>query len=221
MNRSLRHLAIAIAAIAPVLVASAGGAAPAARIGRIPPKPAAHAPALATFAGGCFWCMETAFEGIPGVLSVTSGFSGGPEKNPTYKEVSAGRTHHMESVQVEYDPARISYAKLLSTYWHNIDPTQGDGQFCDHGAQYRSAVFYRTPEEHRAAQISERAAAAEIRVKKPFVTQVLPFTAFWPAEEYHQDYYKKNPADYHAYRSGCGRDRRLKEVWGVVPHTAG
>lgn len=226
MNRSIRIAVIAAAmAAAPFAAASPGGAAPiAGRVGRIPPpgaKPAVHAPALATFAGGCFWCMETAFEGLPGVLSVTSGFSGGPEKNPTYKEVSAGKTHHMESVQVEYDPRRISYARLLTIYWHNIDPTQGDGQFCDHGAQYRSAVFYRTPEEHRLAQISERAAAAEIRVKKAFVTQIIPFAAFWPAEEYHQDYYKKNPADYHAYRSGCGRDRRLKEIWGVAPHTAG
>jgi peptide-methionine (S)-S-oxide reductase len=226
MNRSIRSAVIAaVLAAAAFATASTGGAAPiAGRAGRIPPpsaKPAVHAPALATFAGGCFWCMETAFEGMPGVLSVTSGFSGGPEKNPTYKDVSAGKTHHMESVQVEYDPQRTSYAKLLTIYWHNIDPTQGDGQFCDHGAQYRSAIFYRSPEEHRLAQISERAAAAEIRVKKPFVTQIVPFTAFWAAEEYHQDYYRKNPADYHAYRSGCGRDRRLKEIWGVVPHTAG
>jgi peptide-methionine (S)-S-oxide reductase len=225
MNRSIRIAVIAAAlAAAALATASPGSAAPiAGRVGRIPPsaKPAVHAAALATFAGGCFWCMETAFEGMPGVLSVTSGFSGGPEKNPTYKDVSAGRTHHMESVQVEYDPERTSYAKLLTIYWHNIDPTQGDGQFCDHGAQYRSAVFYRSPEERRLAQISERAAAAEIRVKKPFVTQIVPFTAFWPAEEYHQDYYRKNPADYHAYRTGCGRDRRLKEIWGVAPHTAG
>ncbi|HTM01152.1 MAG TPA: peptide-methionine (S)-S-oxide reductase MsrA [Candidatus Omnitrophota bacterium] len=226
MNRSIRIAVIAVAmAAASLATASNGGAAPVAgRAGRIPPpnaKPAVHAPALATFAGGCFWCMETAFEGMPGVLSVTSGFSGGPEKNPTYKDVSAGKTHHMESVQVEYDPQRTSYARLLTIYWHNIDPTQGDGQFCDRGAQYRSAIFYRSPEEHRLAQISERAAAAEIRVKKPFVTQIVPFTAFWAAEEYHQDYYRKNPADYHAYRTGCGRDRRLKEIWGVVPHTAG
>ena len=224
MTRSFRRFAIVIAVIGLAALSGRSLAAPA-------PQPAApatarstapvHAPALATFAGGCFWCMETAFEGIPGVLSVTSGFSGGQEKNPTYKQVSAGLTHHMESVQVEYDPRRISYAQLMKIYWHNIDPTQGDGQFCDHGAQYRSAVFYRTPEEHRLAQITERAAAAEIRVKGRFVTQVVPFTAFWPAEEYHQDYYKKNPADYHAYRSGCGRDRRLKEIWGAVPHTAG
>lgn len=225
MNRTYHRLAVAIAAIGCAVVSATSFAAAPAHRGvaatHAAAAPAAHAPALATFAGGCFWCMETAFEGMPGVLSVTSGFSGGPEKNPTYKEVSAGRTHHMESVQVEYDPRRISYAQLMKIYWHNIDPTQGDGQFCDHGAQYRSAVFYRTAEEHRLAQLSERAAAAEIRIKKPFVTQIVPFTAFWPAEEYHQDYYKKNPADYHAYRTGCGRDRRLKELWGAVPHTAG
>lgn len=218
MNRSIRPLtlALALAATASLAAHPASAAPPRGTFSQsITPV------ALATFAGGCFWCMETAFEGIPGVLSVTSGFSGGPEKNPTYKNVSAGRTHHMESVQVEYDPRRISYARLCSIFWHNIDPTQGNGQFCDQGEQYRSAIFYRTPEEHRQAQITERAAAKEIRVKKPFVTRLLPFSAFWPAEEYHQDYYKKNPTDYHAYRAGCGRDRRLKELWGMVPHAAG
>lgn len=165
--------------------------------------------------------METAFEGMPGVISVISGYAGGAEKNPTYEQVSAGKTGHRESVQVEYDPRRTSYAKLLAIYWHNIDPTQGDGQFCDRGNQYRSAIWYRTAEERRLAEASERTAEAEIRVKKPFVTQIIPFTSFWPAEEYHQDYYRKNPEDYHAYRKGCGRDKRLLEIWGAVPHTAG
>ena len=165
--------------------------------------------------------METGFEGMPGVISVTSGYAGGAEKNPTYEQVSAGKTGHRESIQVEYDPRRTSYAKLLAIYWHNIDPTQGDGQFCDRGNQYRSAIWYRTAEERRLAEASERTAEAEIRVKKPFVTQILPFTSFWPAEEYHQDYYKKNPENYHAYRKGCGRDQRLLEIWGAVPHTAG
>jgi len=220
MNRWIRSVPfVAAALVGSAAWASLATAAPA----RSPASVArpASGPARATFAGGCFWCMETAFEGIPGVLSVTSGFSGGPEKNPTYKQVSAGITGHMESVQVEYDPRRITYARLLDIFWRNIDPTQGDGQFCDHGKQYRSAVFYRTPEEHRLAQQSERRAAQAIRVRKPFVTRLLPFQAFWPAEEYHQDYYRKNPADYHAYRTGCGRDRRLKELWGSVPHTAG
>ena len=186
----------------------------------VPLAPACAAGASATFAGGCFWCMETAYEGIPGVISVTSGFSGGNEKNPTYEQVSAGLTGHMESVQVTYDPKRITYRKLLEIYWHNIDPTQGDGQFCDHGKQYRSAIFYGSGEERRLALESEKIAKTEIRVKKPFVTQILAFKTFYPAEEYHQDYYRKNPANYHAYREGCGRDRRLRDLWGKAPHTA-
>jgi len=168
----------------------------------------------ATFAGGCFWCMETAFEGKPGVLSVTSGFSGGPEKNPTYAIVSSGKTGHAESVQVEFDPKRISYSKLLDIFWHNIDPTQADGQFCDHGRQYRSAIFWNGATQHRLAEESKRAIEASKRLKRPIVTQIVPFTAFYPAEEYHQDYYKKNPEHYAAYREGCGRDRRLREIWG-------
>ncbi len=213
MNRMPRT---ALLTLAWVLGLSSLAAAPSLRAAERP-----LSPARATFAGGCFWCMETAYEGIPGVLSVTSGFSGGPEKNPTYHDVSAGKTGHMESVQVLYDPRKISYGKLLTIFWHNIDPTQGDGQFCDRGAQYRSAIFVATPEERRMALASERVAAAELRVKKPIVTRILPFTAFYPAEDYHQDYYKKNPADYHAYRTGCGRDRRLLKIWGVAPHAAG
>jgi peptide-methionine (S)-S-oxide reductase len=172
--------------------------------------------ARATFAAGCFWCAESAYEGLRGVFAVTSGFSGGPEKNPTYDQVSAGRTGHLEAVQVLYDPRRIGYARLLSIFWHNVDPTQADGQFCDHGKQYRSAIFYGSPEERKAAEASARAAAAEIRVKRPFVTEIVPFSAFYPAEEYHQDYYKKNPGHYQGYREGCGRDRRLLELWGAA-----
>jgi len=168
----------------------------------------------ATFAGGCFWCMETAFEGKPGVLSVTSGYSGGTVKNPTYHEVGAGKTGHAESVQIVYDPTRTSYAALLDIFWHSIDPTSGDGQFCDRGNQYRSAIFTHDATQRRLALESEKKAEAEIRIKKPFVTEIVPFTGFYPAEEYHQDYYLKNPADYHAYREGCGRDRRLRELWG-------
>jgi peptide-methionine (S)-S-oxide reductase len=202
--RSRLLWSVLLAALAAQPTHAATGAAPAA------------APALekATFAGGCFWCMETAFEGIPGVASVTSGFSGGAEKNPTYQQVSAGKTGHMESVQVQYDPRRISYGKLLTIFWHNIDPTQGDGQFCDRGAQYRSAIFYGSAEERRLALASERTAAAELRVKKPIVTRVIPFTAFYPAEEYHQDYYKKNPVRFNFYKYSCGRARRLEELWG-------
>ena len=227
----IAYVAAVLAAAASLAGAPPAGAAPAST--RATPKraPAVHnrgtfsqsvtPVALATFAGGCFWCMETAFEGIPGVTSVVSGFSGGPEKSPTYQDVSAGRTGHLEAVQVVYDPRRISYAKLLEIFWHNIDPTQGDGQFCDRGNQYRSAVFVRSPEERRLAQTTMRAAQAEIRIRKVFATRILPFQAFWPAEEYHQDYYRKNPADYHSYRAGCGRDQRLRALWGKVPHAAG
>jgi peptide-methionine (S)-S-oxide reductase len=203
------------------LLAGAALASPPAASGAPAPAPRPVVTARATFAGGCFWCMETAFEGIPGVISVTSGFSGGTERNPTYDQVSAGGTGHTESVQVVYDPKRISYRRLLEIFWRNIDPTQGDGQFCDRGKQYRSAIFFGSGEERRLALASARIAAAELRVKKRIVTEILPFTAFYPAEEYHQDYYKKKPASYHAYREGCGRDRRLRALWGKVPHTAG
>jgi len=212
MIRLVRCSLIALAAVA--LDVSISGT-PAAFAARALPT------AKATFAGGCFWCMETAFEGIPGVRSVISGYSGGPEKHPTYHDVSAGKTGHLEAVQVVYDPKRIPYTELLAIFWRNIDPTQGNGQFCDRGAQYRSAIFYGNAEERRLAAASERAAAARLRVKRPIVTRILPFAAFYPAEDYHQDYYKKNPADYHAYREGCGRDRRLRELWGAVPRTAG
>ena len=168
----------------------------------------------ATFAGGCFWCMETAFEGLPGVISVTSGFSGGPEKNPTYEIVSSGRTGHAESVQIVFDSKRISYSRLLDVYWHNIDPTQANGQFCDHGKQYRSAIFWSGATQHRLAEESKRAIENSKKLSRPIVTQIVEFTAFYPAEEYHQDYYKKNPENYASYRAGCGRDRRLHEIWG-------
>lgn len=169
----------------------------------------------ATFAGGCFWCMETAFEGRPGIVATISGFSGGKEPKPTYGEVSAGRTGHMESVEVVYHPSEISYERLLEIYWHNIDPTQGDGQFCDHGAQYRSAIFVRDAEERTLAERSKTALTKAKTLHAPIVTRILPFTGFWPAEEYHQDYYRKNPDDYHRYREGCGRDRRLEQLWGA------
>ena len=169
----------------------------------------------ATFAGGCFWCMETAYEGRPGVVAVISGFAGGKEANPTYDEVSAGRTGHMESVEVVYHPSEISYERLLEIYWHNIDPTQGDGQFCDRGAQYRSAIFVRDADERKQAERSKSAIEKVKTLRAPVVTRILPFTGFWPAEEYHQDYFRKNPDDYHRYREGCGRDRRLHELWGA------
>ena len=181
------------------------------------PKPAAKTPTLAkaTFAGGCFWCMEKPFE-LPGVVSVTSGYAGGQKRNPTYEEVSAGVTGHAESVQVLFDPQRITYAQLLEVYWHNIDPTTPDQQFCDHGHQYRSAIFFHDETQKRLAEESKKVIEAELAptVKKPIVTEIVPFTEFWPAEEYHQHFYKKNPMRYQSYRLGCGRDRRLQELWG-------
>ncbi len=170
--------------------------------------------AAAIFAGGCFWCEETAFEGLPGVISATSGYTGGQTRNPTYEQVSSGGTGHAESVEVLYDPAKISYERLLDVFWHNVDPLQRDAQFCDHGTQYRSAIFYRGESQRKAAEDSKRKLEEQTRFKGKIVTQIVPASTFYPAEEYHQDFYKKNPARYHAYRQGCGRDARLKELWG-------
>ena len=170
--------------------------------------------ATATFAGGCFWCEETAFEGLEGVLSVTSGYTGGQKLNPTYEEVSSGSTGHAESVQVLYDPRKISYARLLDVFWHNVDPLDAGGQFCDRGAQYRSAIFYADAEQRRLAEASKKVLEKEPRFAGKIATQLVPATRFYPAEEYHQDFYKKNPARYQEYRQGCRRDARLKQLWG-------
>ena len=185
------------------------------------PKPApAAAPApvalqKATFAGGCFWCMETAFEGLPGVKSVISGYTGGKERNPTYEQVSSKTTGHAESVQITFDPAQITYAQLLDYFWHNTDPTDAGGQFCDRGPEYRSEIFYHDATQKKLAEDSKHAIeTSPHRFKKPIVTKIVAASDWWPAEEYHQDFYKKNPARYHEYRSGCGRDRRLTELWG-------
>jgi peptide-methionine (S)-S-oxide reductase len=168
----------------------------------------------ATFAGGCFWCMEHPFDEIPGVVSVTSGYTGGQKKNPTYEEVSAGGTGHAESVQVVYDPARVTYEKLLNVFWHNIDPTAKDRQFCDSGRQYRSAIFYHNEEQHRLALQSKSLLEKNKTFKEPVVTEIVQATEFYPAEDYHQHYYKKNPIRYKYYRFRCGRDQRLNELWG-------
>ncbi len=170
--------------------------------------------AAAIFAGGCFWCEETAFEGLPGVLSVVSGYTGGQTKNPTYEQVSAGGTGHAESVEVTYDPGKTSYEKLLDVFWHNVDPFQKNAQFCDHGTQYRSAIFYKDEAQKRAAEESKRRLEEQERFRGKIVTQIAPASTFYPAEEYHQDFYKKNPVRYHQYREGCGRDARLKQIWG-------
>jgi len=170
--------------------------------------------ATAIFAGGCFWCEETAYEGQPGVLSVISGYTGGSVKNPTYEQVSAGGTGHAESVEVTYDPKATSYEKLLEIFWHNVDPFQKEGQFCDHGHQYRSAIFYRGDEQKKAAEASKAKLEQDPKFKGKIVTEITAASAFYPAEEYHQDFWKKSPARYYSYRAGCGRDARLKQIWG-------
>lgn len=174
--------------------------------------------ASAIFAGGCFWCEETAFEGKPGVLSVTSGYTGGSLKSPTYEQVSSGGTGHAESVRVVYDPTKTSYAQLLDIFWHNVDPLDAGGQFCDRGSQYRSAIFYENDAQKQEALASKEAIEKSGRFDKPIVTEIVAAGTFYPAEDYHQDFYKKNPAHYQAYRIGCGRDRRLQKLWGDDAH---
>lgn len=176
--------------------------------------PARPERASAIFAGGCFWCEETAFEGVDGVLSVTSGYTGGATKNPTYEQVSSGTTSHAEAVQVVYDPAKIDYRRLLDIFWHNVDPLDGGGQFCDRGTQYRSAIFYAGQDQRQAAEESKQKLEQDPRLPQRIATQIVPASTFYPAEEYHQDFYKKDPVRYHSYREGCGRDRRLRALWG-------
>lgn len=168
----------------------------------------------ATLAGGCFWCVEADFEKADGVVEVISGYTGGDSENPTYEEVSSGATGHVESIQVLYDPKTVSYEQILGIFWRHIDPTDGGGQFYDRGPHYRTVIFYHDQEQRRLAEESRRTLEHSGRFKKPIVTEILPFTRFYPAEEYHQDYYKKSPVRYQAYRHGSGRDRFLTQVWG-------
>jgi peptide-methionine (S)-S-oxide reductase len=168
----------------------------------------------AIFAGGCFWCMEPPYDETEGVQATTSGYSGGEQQNPTYEQVSSGTTQHIEVVKIEYDPSKVGYEKLLDIFWRNIDPLDPAGQFCDKGSQYRSAIFYGNEEEKKLAEESKK--KIEEKLGKPVVTEILPEKAFYNAEDYHQDYYKKNPIRYKLYRYGCGRDARLEEVWGSV-----
>jgi len=172
----------------------------------------------ATFAGGCFWCMEGPFDHLEGVTETLSGYTGGTEENPTYADVSQGKTGHAEAVQVTYDPATVSYEQLLNVFWRQIDPTQINGQFADHGPQYRTAIFYHSDEEKRLAEASKATLAQSGKFTKPIVTEILPASAFYPAEEYHQDYYKKHPIQYKLYRIGSGRDGYLRKTWGESSH---
>jgi len=179
------------------------------------PQPATQAgtSAVATFAGGCFWCMEPPFDALPGVFSTTSGYIGGKKANPTYDQVSAGSTGHAEAVQVRFDPERISYQQLLDVFWRNIDPVTPNRQFCDAGSQYRSAIFYHDAAQQELAQRSKASLEESNRLGAPIVTQIVAATAFYPAEEYHQDYATRNPLRYKFYRTGCGRDQRLHQLW--------
>jgi len=168
----------------------------------------------ATFAGGCFWCMEHPFDELEGVVSTTSGYTGGHKVNPTYPEVTAGETGHAEAVQIVYDPTKISYQELLTVYWRNTDPTISDAQFCDHGNQYRPEIFYHNENQHHSAEASKKEIEKTKTFPQPIVTKITKFTTFYPAEDYHQNYYQTNPIRYKFYRLACGRDARLAELWG-------
>ena len=196
---SVRFLSMALMV---VLVAATGGAGHAAEQSK------------AVFAGGCFWCMEEAFEKVEGVVSVTSGYMGGQKASPTYEEVSAGGTGHAESVEIVYDPAKVSYQKLLDHFWKNVDPLTPNAQFCDHGTQYRAVIFYGNEEEKRQAEASKQSIEQAKRFTEPIVTQIVMASKFYPAEDYHQDFYKKNPVRYKFYKYNCGRAQRLEQLWG-------
>ena len=173
-----------------------------------------RAEAVATFAGGCFWCMEHPFDELDGVSATISGYIGGHLVNPTYKQVSAGATGHAEAVQVTYEPAVVSYERLLEVFWHNVDPLDAGGQFCDRGNQYRTAIFYHSEEQRRQAEASKLALTQAHALPGDIVTEIAPAGEFYPAEDYHQNYYERNPIRYNYYRFTCGRDGRLESLWG-------
>lgn len=206
MNAALALCTLLLLAILP--------AAPARAATPSPTNGPANAPdtAIAVFAGGCFWCMEKPFDALEGVLDTTSGYTGGKVANPTYEQVSAGGTGHAEALRVTFDPTRVSYETLLDVFWHNVDPFDARGQFCDKGNQYRSAIFPQDEEQEKLATASKT--AMEKQFARFIATTIEPAAPFYPAEDYHQNYYKKNPLRYAYYRNGCGRDRRLEEVWG-------
>lgn len=198
----LKHLIVALGVLG-------GGAAFAQGDPATPPAPATES---AVFAGGCFWCVEEAFDKLSGIVATTSGYTGGTVENPTYQQVSSEETGHFEAVKVEYDPNRVTYEQLLDTFWKNVDPFDPNGQFCDKGSSYLSAIFVEGEEEANMAEASKQQVGE--RFNMPVATQVLPEKTFYPAEEYHQDYYKKNPVRYNYYKWGCGRAQRLEEIWG-------
>ena len=173
---------------------------------------------IATFAGGCFWCVESDFDYVAGVVRTVSGYTGGASKNPTYKQVTAGGSGHREAVQIFYDPKKVTYATLLEVFWRSVDPTDGGGQFCDRGASYATAIFANSPEQKRLAEESKRKIEASGVLKQPIVTPIETAGPFYPAEDYHQDYYKKSPVRYKFYRYRCGRDQRIGDLWGDEAH---
>ncbi len=201
MNQLLRFFVMLVAAFTLSNVHAAG------------PAPSASA----VFAGGCFWCLEADFEKLPGVIAAESGYAGGAVVNPTYEQVSAGNSGHIEVVKVIYDPAKVSYATLLDYFWHHVDPTVQNRQFCDVGSQYRTAIFIENETQRAAVEASKAAILKAGKIKKIY-TESIPLTRFYLAEDYHQDYYKKNPLRYNYYRSGCGRDERVAKVWGAAKH---
>jgi peptide-methionine (S)-S-oxide reductase len=211
----MRRLVKGLAAGALALVLSAAASSAAERTQEAPPP--APGLAVATFAGGCFWCMEPPFDKTNGVVSTTSGYTGGSKAGATYEEVSAGGTGHKEAVRVVYDPQKVSYAKLLDVFWRNIDPVDARGQFCDKGDQYKAAIFVADDEQRRLAEESKAALERSGRFRQPITVTIQPTGPFWAAEDYHQDYYLKNPAKYKLYRWNCGRDARLEAVWGKPP----
>jgi peptide-methionine (S)-S-oxide reductase len=182
----------------------------------LPPLAQGQTLATATFAGGCFWCVEEAFEKVPGVVSAVSGYIDGKTKNPSYEQVSSGLTGHTEAVEVKFDPSKVSYEKLLEAFWFNHDPTYGDRQFCDHGSQYRPAIFYHDDGQKRLAEVSRAKWEKDKPFKQRIVTPIVKASQFWLAEDYHQDYYKKNPVRYNFYVTGCGRYQRLDDLWGKL-----
>ncbi len=192
---------------AAVLAGAASAQSPAPNTGDTPKT------AVATFAGGCFWCVESDFDKVKGVISTTSGYTGGHVKNPTYHQVSAGGTGHAESVEIVYDPSKVTYEQLLTYFWHHVDPTVKDRQFCDVGNQYRTAIFVHNEEQRKLAEASKKKVEAELKV--PIYTEIDKAGQFYAAEGYHQDYYKKNPVQYRFYRWNCGRDQRIKQIWGA------
>jgi peptide-methionine (S)-S-oxide reductase len=180
-------------------------------------EPAPIVRAVAVFAGGCFWCMEPPFDVLPGVFATTSGYTGGSLADPSYEQVSSGTTGHLEAVKIEYDPTRVSYAQLLEVFWRNVDPTDAGGQFCDRGEQYTTAIFTMGEEQKALAEDAKRTLEASHRLPHPVVTPIRAAGPFYAAEDYHQDYYQKNPLRYKVYRSGCGRDHVLEKLWGSAP----